>query len=188
MIRSISSAALILAVFTVRANAIEMFTNFHNGENVGLPPMEVPISMYPGFGRGGWAPGVIGAPLRTAPPVPTMSPTGQAPAIFHRGANWNQSGAEISERPMQTYLFAKNGRRMRMNNYNPVISNGARQSAPQPASDTAPPKSITVLKPQEDGAPPNLGQSLEPQPTPAISVGHSDDEASAFFQSATSGW
>ena len=61
MSRHLLSVAIIVSFAAVRAEAIEMFTNFHNGENLGFPPMEVPIGMYPGFGRGGWAPGVVGA-------------------------------------------------------------------------------------------------------------------------------
>lgn len=71
--------ALVLAALAGRAQAIEMFTNFHNGENVGFPPMQVPYSVYGGIGHGGWNPHAQGMPLKTYPPVPAMSPTGQLP-------------------------------------------------------------------------------------------------------------
>ncbi len=69
-------AALALAG---RAQAIEMFTNFNNGQNIGFPPLEVPTRIYGGFGRGGWNPHAEGMPLKTNPPVPAMMPTGQIP-------------------------------------------------------------------------------------------------------------
>ena len=62
------SIIFVASLAVARAEAIEMFTNFHNGENVGFPPMEVPIRMYPGFGRGGWAPGVVGAAVADLAP------------------------------------------------------------------------------------------------------------------------
>jgi hypothetical protein len=78
MIRCLSVSALVFAAFVGQAKAIEMFTNFHNGENIGFPPMQVPTSVYGGFGRGGWNPHAQGMPLKTNPPVPAMMPTGQA--------------------------------------------------------------------------------------------------------------
>ncbi len=58
----------------VPARAVEMFTNFHNGENIGFPPMQVPVAIY---GRGGWNCAAMQDPaFRTVDPVPAMSPTG----------------------------------------------------------------------------------------------------------------
>ena len=119
MSRHFLSVAIIMSLAAVRAEAIEMFTNFNNGQNVGLPPMEVPIGMYPGFGRGGWAPGVVGAPLRTMPPVPSMSPTGPAPMIFHRG-NGGPFETGMNVRPQPNLVAVRNGRRQRFNGRTPV--------------------------------------------------------------------
>jgi hypothetical protein len=77
----ISIVAVALAV-AARAEAIEMFTNFHNGENIGFPPMQVPYSVYGGIGHGGWNPHATGMrmPPDPFPAVPAMTPTGQYPA------------------------------------------------------------------------------------------------------------
>lgn len=68
----------IAIVFLVpSAQAIEMFTNFHNGENVGFPPLEVPAKFY---GHGGWQPASRCRPERveSIESVPAMTPTGRA--------------------------------------------------------------------------------------------------------------
>jgi hypothetical protein len=67
------SVAMVLLVPS--ANAIEMFTNFHNGENVGFPPLEVPIAIY---GHGGWTCQADVRPqkVKSIEPVPAMTPTG----------------------------------------------------------------------------------------------------------------
>ena len=194
MSRWILSITLVASVLAVRAEAIEMFTNFNNGQNVGLPPMEVPISMYPGFGRGGWAPGVVGAPLRTMPPVPSMSPTGPAPMIFHRG-NGGQFETGMNVRPQPNVVAVRNGRRQRLSGRTPVPaekrdSGTADSAAPTPAEA---PRGLTILKP-ETATPADFGErtlSAESNREPAtITAGgiNSDGESSAFFQNATSGW
>src|SRR5215471_8089722 len=100
MNRILTIATIALASLAARTQAIEMFTNFHNGENIGFPPMQVPIGVYGGFGRGGWNPSAEGMPLKTWPPVPSMMPTGQIPGGFRRfyapGANMN--AANFSDR------------------------------------------------------------------------------------------
>jgi hypothetical protein len=73
------AALAVAALLASRADAIEMFTNFNNGTNVGFPPMEVPVGIYRGFGRGGWNPHAEGTFFRSNPPVPAMTPTGQLP-------------------------------------------------------------------------------------------------------------
>ena len=189
MSRHLLSVAIIVSFAAVRAEAIEMFTNFHNGENLGFPPMEVPIGMYPGFGRGGWAPGVVGAPLRTMPPVPAMSPTGPAPAVFHRNG-FSPVETQASMYPQQGFGLARNGRRQRYNLYNPMTAETrpAKTDAATP-TETEAPRGLTVLKPQE-ASPPDLAQN----PATAASNGephsdaNSDSEAAAFFQGATAGW
>jgi hypothetical protein len=75
VLAALAAAALLAS----RADAIEMFTNFNNGTNVGFPPMEVPVGIYGGFGRGGWNPHAQGTFFRANPPVPAMTPTGQLP-------------------------------------------------------------------------------------------------------------
>jgi phage FluMu protein Com len=42
----------ILIALARPAPAIEMFTNFDNGTQIGLPPMQVPVGAYPGFRPG----------------------------------------------------------------------------------------------------------------------------------------
>jgi hypothetical protein len=84
MCRLLGLSALILAGVVAPAMAVEMFTNFHYGENVGFPPMQVPYGIYGGLGRGGWNPYAEGIPLKPWPPVPSMMPTGQVPGGFRR--------------------------------------------------------------------------------------------------------
>jgi hypothetical protein len=79
MRRAFALAVIASVAITGRAQAIEMFTNFNNGQNIGFPPLEVPTRIYGGFGRGGWNPHAEGMPLKTNPPVPAMMPTGQIP-------------------------------------------------------------------------------------------------------------
>lgn len=95
MYRLVGLVAMVLACATPRAEAVEMFTDFHLGENVGFPPMQVPYGIYGGLGRGGWNPYAEGAPLKTWPPVPSMMPTGQVPGGFRRLNN----GATRKGRP-----------------------------------------------------------------------------------------
>jgi len=79
MRRVLALTTLAAAFLSGRAQAIEMFTNFNNGQNIGFPPLEVPTRIYGGFGRGGWNPHAVGTPLKTNPPVPATMPTGQLP-------------------------------------------------------------------------------------------------------------
>jgi hypothetical protein len=79
MRRVLALAVITSIAITGRVQAIEMFTNFNNGQNIGFPPLEVPTRIYGGFGRGGWNPHAEGMPLKTNPPVPAMMPTGQIP-------------------------------------------------------------------------------------------------------------
>jgi len=95
MYRLVGLVAMVLACAATRAEAVEMFTNFHLGENVGFPPMQVPYGVYGGLGRGGWNPYAEGTPLKTWPPVPSMMPTGQVPGGFRRLNN----GATRNGRP-----------------------------------------------------------------------------------------
>lgn len=95
MYRLVGLVAMLLACAATRAEAVEMFTNFHLGENVGFPPMQVPYGIYGGLGRGGWNPYAEGTPLKTWPPVPSMMPTGQVPGGFRRLNN----GATRNGRP-----------------------------------------------------------------------------------------
>jgi hypothetical protein len=73
------AATAVAALLASQAEAIEMFTNFNNGTNIGFPPMEVPVGIYRGFGHGGWNPHAEGTFFRSNPPVPAMTPTGQLP-------------------------------------------------------------------------------------------------------------
>ncbi len=73
--------AMVLLVSS--AQAIEMFTNFHNGENIGYPPLEVPTKFY---GHGGWHATAQCRPERieSIEPVPAMTPTGRAAVTPNR--------------------------------------------------------------------------------------------------------
>lgn len=88
MRRVLTLTAISVLALAGRASAIEMFTNFNNGQNIGFPPLEVPTRIYGGFGRGGWNPHAEGMPLKTNPPVPAMMPTGQIPG----GRNFDYYG------------------------------------------------------------------------------------------------
>jgi hypothetical protein len=87
MYRLVVLSAVILACASASGEAVELFTNFHYGENVGFPPMQVPYGIYGGLGRGGWNPDAEGMPLKTWPDVPSMMPTGQNPGGFRRFNN-----------------------------------------------------------------------------------------------------
>jgi len=93
MYRLFGLAAMILFCASARAEAVELFTNFHYGENVGFPPMQVPYGIYGGLGRGGWNPNAEGIPLKTWPDVPPMMPTGQIPGGFRRFSHGGPNGS-----------------------------------------------------------------------------------------------
>ena len=141
------SIIFVASLAAARAEAIEMFTNFHNGENVGFPPMEVPIRMYPGFGRGGWAPGVVGAPLRTLPPVPAMSPTGTAPMMFRQGG-CSPFDTGMNMTSQQNMVLARNGRRQRLNSraLAPAENRTAGQSETAATTEGQTPRGINRAK------------------------------------------
>ncbi len=84
MYRLLGVWAIVLVFASAPAKAVELFTNFHLGENVGFPPMQVPYGIYGGLGRGGWNPDAEGMPLKSLPDTPAMMPTGQNPGGFRR--------------------------------------------------------------------------------------------------------
>jgi hypothetical protein len=96
MYRLLTLSIVILAFLSARAEAVEMFTDFHNGENVGFPPMQVPYGIYGGLGRGGWNPYAEGTPLKTWPPVPAMMPTQQIPGGFRRCNNCGNGNGQAN--------------------------------------------------------------------------------------------
>jgi len=112
--------AIVLALGTHEVRAIEMFTNFHNGENVGFPPLQVPTSVYGGFGHGGWNPHATGMrmPADPFPAVPAMTPTGQYPAcrwLDYYGAAPGQAigqttGQDGNSEPVQLVSDRRHGR------------------------------------------------------------------------------
>src|SRR5690349_21059116 len=87
MYRLLGISAIVLVFASAHAEAVELFTHFHYGENVGFPPMQVPYGIYGGLGRGGWNPDAEGMPLKTWPDTPSMMPTGQNPGGFRRFTN-----------------------------------------------------------------------------------------------------
>jgi hypothetical protein len=100
MFRLLGLVVLILFCAGLPAQAVEMFTDFHYGENVGFPPMQVPYGIYGGLGRGGWNPYAEGMPLKSMPPVHSMMPTGQVPGGFRRlnkGVTNNGKAGRVNE-------------------------------------------------------------------------------------------
>jgi hypothetical protein len=77
MYRLVLLCCAAMAVLVSRAQALEMFTSFHNGQNVGFPSLEVPTKFY---GHGGWQQAAQCRPERvwSIEPVPAMTPTGRA--------------------------------------------------------------------------------------------------------------
>lgn len=78
MFRFIAVAVLLAAPLASSASAVELQTNFHYGEHVGFPPMEVPTSIYGGWGTQGWkCQNINQVPVQ--PGLPPMFPTGCNP-------------------------------------------------------------------------------------------------------------
>jgi hypothetical protein len=76
-----------LAMLPVAASAIEMQTNFHYGERVGFPPMEVPTAIYGGWGTPGWNCNAMGK-VPVQPGLPAMYPSG---CTYGSGCNYCDS-------------------------------------------------------------------------------------------------
>jgi hypothetical protein len=188
MHRLLTLSVLILACVAARAEAIEMFTDFHNGENVGFPPMQVPYGIYGGFGHGGWNPNAEGMPLKTWPPVPAMMPTGQIPGGFRRINNTGNSNGGPSANVNGTSNSANNnssspplisdrrrGRWLRGDGYTPDTNgNGAQNSrisnggsTEQKMEPTPAPPPTTILHAGE-GAPPIFEPDPKATPTSVV--------------------
>src|SRR5436305_12136817 len=134
MYRKLLFAIAALAVFAGRADAIDMFTNFNNGQNVGLPPMEMPISVYRGFGHGGWNPYAEGMPLKTNPPVPAMMPTGQVSHTWQQpqysGMPGNQPQlSRIQSNPSPRLAGDRRRARWQRGNYRPQLETSGTNDA-----------------------------------------------------------
>ncbi len=155
MSRPFALSILVFVLLAAKAGAIEMFTNFNNGMNVGFPPMEVPISVYRGFGHGGWNPYAEGMPLKTVPPVPAMMPTGQVPHHWvpqstrmphpvdmpQSSAMPNGDQSQTGMTPADDTIRLASGRRARWQRggYRPTADNAGgndRTAAPDGASPT----------------------------------------------------
>ncbi len=110
MYRLLGVWAIVLVFASAHAEAVELFTNFHYGENVGFPPMQVPYGIYGGLGRGGWNPDAEGMPLKTWPNTPSMMPTGQNPGGFRRFTNGAipSAGNTAKSTPQNVYRNAAN--------------------------------------------------------------------------------
>jgi hypothetical protein len=78
MFRLLALAALVATVSATCAGAVELQTNFHYGEQVGFPPMEVPTAIYGGWGTPGWNCNAMGK-VPVQPGLPAMYPTGCNP-------------------------------------------------------------------------------------------------------------
>lgn len=169
MYRTLILSALALALFAPRVQALEMFTNFHNGENIGFPPMEVPTAIY---GRGGWNRNAIkGCPARvpSIESVPAMTPTGYARANHV----WKSYEAQNVGDQVQYVSDRRHG--WGGNNYAPNSGSNQATGYSQPAGDyespsTSAPQSPTPAKlaPKSDG----WTKSLETAPTDDESAKH----------------
>ena len=157
------------------AQAIEMFTNFHNGENIGYPPLVVPTKFY---GHGGWQPASQCRPERveSIEPVPAMTPTGfirpnhsrrnhDGPSASNQ--NQNRTVAEQSQPATDNGQYISDRRRSgggtnSWNGNNSASGNMDASSAGynQPATDYDSPQAPTSAKiaPKSDG----WTRSLEP--------------------------
>jgi hypothetical protein len=110
MYRLLGFSVIALVLTSAHVEAVEMFTNFHYGENVGFPPMQVPYGIYGGLGRGGWNPDAEGMPLKSLPDTPSMMPTGQNPGGFRRFTKTvpPTAGNAARSTPQNTYRNAAN--------------------------------------------------------------------------------
>jgi hypothetical protein len=120
-----------------QAQAIELFTNFHYGENVGFPSMNVPVSMYGGIGRGGWNCRAIDQqPVDWIPPEPAVTPTGCTPAHAMGCKNCESAWNGYGQRP-----WGKHSRSS--GNSAPVVQTPVYQyDSPQFDSESASPHEI----------------------------------------------
>ncbi len=77
--------AAFLALLAARAEAIEMFTNFDNGQNIGLPSNDVPVAIYGGVGTRGWNTHALRyTPIQSG--TPALFPTGANPHLYQNAA------------------------------------------------------------------------------------------------------
>jgi hypothetical protein len=161
------AALAVAALLASRADAIEMFTNFNNGTNVGFPPMEVPVGIYRGFGRGGWNPHAEGTFFRSNPPVPAMTPTGQLPRPEIRTSGVSERTFSSVEKTSEVQYVSdrrRSGRFQRTPNSTPS-TNSIAPSNSMPAS----PSNETTIQGNTTGPTPakapEMGDALSASPS-----------------------
>jgi len=132
------AALAVAALLASRADAIEMFTNFNNGTNVGFPPMEVPVGIYGGLGRGGWNPRAQGTFFRSNPPVPAMTPTGQLPRpeIRTSGVSERTFGSAEQTSDVQYISDRRRGGRFQQMPSSTPRMNSMGPTSPTPSNET----------------------------------------------------
>ncbi|MCC7083383.1 MAG: hypothetical protein IT427_00070 [Pirellulales bacterium] len=159
MVRLLVIFALWAMVFPDGASAIEMQTNFHYGEQVGFPPMEVPTAVYGGWGTPGWNCSAINrVPLYNAyPPVPAMFPTGCNPGgCNYCNGVWSGYQQKAFHKRINTRWYYGNVRGEPLDGPEPIAS---MESAPDDADAISEPETISVIQPHP--------ASPQPAPTPA---------------------
>lgn len=125
MVRLLAIVALWALVLCGGAYAVEMQTNFHYGEQLGFPPMEVPPAIYGGWGTPGWNPSAINrVPVQSG--LPAMYPTGCNPG----GCNycdgvWAGYQQKAFHKRINTRWYYGNHRALPVNGGGPAVDDSA---------------------------------------------------------------
>ncbi len=177
MYRLVLLCCIAMAALVSNAAALEMFTSFHNGENVGFPPLEVPTKFY---GHGGWHATAQCRPERieSIEPVPAMTPTGRAavsPTGFirrDRGRRGNDMQHFGNQRSDNQQIENPQSNNQPVDNQGQYVSDRRRSSGTSDTSmvgynqqgndyDTSQSPTPAKIAPKSDG----WTRSLEPAPT-----------------------
>ncbi|HEY2761599.1 MAG TPA: hypothetical protein VGI75_12670 [Pirellulales bacterium] len=164
-----------------QAQAIEMFTNFHNGENIGFPPMQVPYSVYGGLGHGGWNPHATGMhlPPDPFPAVPAMTPTGQYPAgrffDYYGAAPGHRAGMNSNVEREQLVSDRRHGRWQRGGAGSDVEMNKGNSASNE--------KNLSDSSRREESAGPVPAKTQAPMPATVLEIKSPDAEFLSQLQS-----
>jgi hypothetical protein len=141
--------ALVFAFVASRADAIEMFTNFHNGENIGFPPMQVPIDVY---GHGGWRCSArCPQRINAVEPVPAMSPVGFV-SCDHAARPYEQQVSQSGSVSQVQYISDRRrswGRSGDAPSSNYSNNNYSNNYSSQDSGDSSAPQNPTLAKPAQ---------------------------------------
>lgn len=196
MSRWIPLAALLVLLAAPAAQAVEVFTNFHNGENIGFPPMEVPAAIYGGFGHGGWNPHAQGTPFRSINPVPSMMPTGQAPGRFGIGGPHgmclpSEVSQPVQETQVEQSIYVSDRRHGRWQRSGSANSGNSSEESSNEASSNRSNEQPTIAPSKTDEALPSTMKNgptksiLPKAQTPGPAAVVHPDAADEFSDSAT---